>query len=39
MSKKFKLMLEGVPYEVEGKGDIMVVNGHEFPFSITRNTV
>lgn len=39
MSKKFKLMLEGVPYEVEGKGDIMVVNGHEFAFSIARNAV
>lgn len=39
MSKKFKLILEDVPYEVESKGDVMVVNGHEFSFSIARNNV
>jgi biotin carboxyl carrier protein len=39
MSKKFKLILEDVPYEVEGKGEFMVINGHEFPFSINRNNV
>ncbi len=39
MSKKFKLILEGVPYEVERRGELMVVNGQEIPFSINKNTV
>lgn len=39
MSKKFKLILEDIPYEIESKGDVMLVNGHEFSHSITRNSV
>ncbi|MGE5342101.1 MAG: biotin/lipoyl-containing protein [Candidatus Omnitrophota bacterium] len=39
MSKKFKLILEGVPYEIEHRGDLMVIDGHEFPFSINQNSV
>lgn len=32
MINKFKLNLEGVPYEIERKGDIILVNGLEFPW-------
>jgi len=39
MSKKFKLTLEGVPYEVEQKGDLMVINGQEFPYVVNKNNV
>ena len=36
---KFKLVLEGVPYEIERKGDLLLVNGIEFPWSIKDNKV
>ena len=39
MVDKFKLVLEGVPYEIERKGDLLLVNGQEFPWSINGNTV
>ncbi len=32
-------MLEGVPYEIERKGELMLVNGQEFPWTISGNTV
>ncbi len=38
MINKFKLVLEGVPYEIERKGDLVLVNGQEFPWSIAGNT-
>ena len=39
MVNKFRLVLEGVPYEVERKGDLLLVNGLEFPCSVKGNTV
>ena len=39
MVNKFKLVLEGVPYEVERKGELILVNGIEFPWAIKDNTV
>ena len=39
MLNKFKLVLEGVPYEIERKGDLILVNGIEFPWSIKDNIV
>ncbi len=32
MISKFKIMLDNIPYEIERKGDLLVVNGQEFPF-------
>ena len=34
MINKFRLVLEGVPYEIERKGDLILVNGLEFPWSV-----
>jgi pyruvate carboxylase subunit B len=34
MAEKFKLTLEGVPYDIERKGDLLLVNGQEFPWKI-----
>ncbi len=31
-SSKFKVMLDQSPYEIEQRGDLIVVNGQEFPF-------
>lgn len=39
MVDKFRLVLEGVPYEIERKGDLILVNGQEFPWSVKDNTV
>ena len=39
MVSKFKLVLEGVPYEIERKGDLILVNGIEFPWMLKDNTV
>ena len=39
MVNKFKLVLEGVPYEIERKGDLILVNGLEFPWMLKDNTV
>jgi biotin carboxyl carrier protein len=39
MVNKFKLVLEGVPYEIERKGDLILVNGIEFPWTLKDNTV
>jgi biotin carboxyl carrier protein len=39
MVNKFRLVLEGVPYEVERKGDLLLVNGQEYPCSVKGNTV
>ncbi len=39
MISKFKIMLENVPYEIERKGDLIVVNGQEFPYRIDGGTV
>ena len=39
MVDKFKLVLEGVPYEIERKGELILVNGIEFPWAIKDNTV
>jgi biotin carboxyl carrier protein len=36
---KFKLVLDGVPYEIERRGDSLLVNGIEFPWSVNGNTV
>jgi biotin carboxyl carrier protein len=39
MINKFKLLLEGVPYEIERKGDLVLVNGQEFPWSVASGTL
>ena len=39
MVNKFRLVLEGVPYEIERKGDLLLVNGQEFIWSAKGNTV
>ena len=39
MVSKFKLVLEGVPYEIERKGELILVNGVEFPWTINGDTV
>lgn len=36
---KFTLMLEGQPYEIERRGDLMVVNGVEFPYTVKENVI
>jgi glutaconyl-CoA/methylmalonyl-CoA decarboxylase subunit gamma len=38
MINKFKLLLEGVPYEIERKGDLVLVNGQEFPWTMAGTT-
>lgn len=38
MINKFKLVLEEVPYEIERKGDLILVNGQEFPWSVNGGT-
>jgi biotin carboxyl carrier protein len=39
MVDKFTLVLEGVPYEVERRGDLLLINGQEFPWKIDGKTV
>jgi biotin carboxyl carrier protein len=39
MVNKFKLVLEGVPYEIERKGDLLLINGQEYPWKIDGKTV
>lgn len=39
MADKFTLTLEGVPYEIERKGDLLLINGREFPWKIDGKTV
>ncbi len=39
MPTKFKLTLDGVAYDVERRGDLVVVNGLEFPVKVEGNTV
>ncbi|MGV8040588.1 MAG: biotin/lipoyl-containing protein [Thermoanaerobaculaceae bacterium] len=34
MRNKFKLVLEGVPYEIERRGELIVVNGCEMPAAV-----
>lgn len=36
---KFTLMLEGQPYEIERRGDLMIVNGVEFPYAVKENVI
>ncbi len=39
MVNKFKLMLEGVPYDIERKGELLLVNGREFTCAIAGNSI
>ena len=39
MVNKFRLVLEGVPYQIERKGDLLLVDGQEFPWSVKGDTV
>jgi len=39
MVNKFRLVLEGVPYEIERKGDLLLVDGQEFSWSVKGDTV
>ncbi len=36
---KFTLMLEGQPYDIERRGELMVVNGVEFPYTAKENVI
>ena len=36
---KFTLMLEGQPYDVERRGELMVVNNVEFPFAMKEGAI
>jgi biotin carboxyl carrier protein len=38
MINKFKLLLEGVPYEIERRGAVVLVNGQEFLWSASGGT-
>jgi biotin carboxyl carrier protein len=37
MINRFKLMLEGVPYDIERRGELLVVNGQELPWAVAAN--
>ncbi len=39
MVDRFRLVLENVPYEVEHKGDLLLINGQEFPFNFAEEAV
>jgi len=39
MVNKFKLLLEGVPYEIERRGDLLLINGLEYPFTVANQNV
>jgi len=39
MINKFKLKIEGVDYDVEQKGGMLIVNGQEFPYTLGNNLV
>ncbi len=39
MITKLRLVLEGVPYDIERKGDVIAVNGLEFPWSHNGDTL
>jgi len=39
MITKFKLILEGSPYEIDRKEDLLIINGREYPVSFDKNTV
>ena len=39
MVNKFRLVLESVPYEIERKDNLLLVNGQEFISSVKGNTV
>ena len=38
-NNKFTLMLEGSPYEIERRGDLMIVNGVEYTFALKEGQV
>lgn len=39
MANKFTLMLEGSPYEIERRGELIIVNGIEFTFGIKEQQI
>ena len=39
MITKLRLILDGAPYDIERKGDLIVVNGREFPWSRNGDTL
>lgn len=39
MVNKFRLVLDGVPYEIERRGDLLLVDGQEFPWSVKGDTI
>ncbi len=39
MINKFKLTLEGVPYEIERKGELILVNCQEFPWGLSGTAI
>lgn len=39
MVDKFKLMLDGAPYEIERQGNLLLVDGQEFSYTIKGNSV
>lgn len=39
MVDRFKLLLDGVPYEIERQGHLLLVDGQEFSYTIKGNSV
>jgi biotin carboxyl carrier protein len=39
MVDRFKLVLDAVPYEIERQGNLLLVEGQEFPYKIKGNSV
>lgn len=39
MVNKFTLNMEGIPYEIERRGDLILVNGVEFPVQIKEDSI
>jgi len=39
MNGRFKLTMEGVPYEIEPRGAVLVVNGQEFPCKVDGKSI
>ncbi|MGI5862062.1 MAG: biotin/lipoyl-containing protein [Myxococcales bacterium] len=39
MNNRFKLTLEGVAYDIERRGELILVNGQELPVEVTANAI
>lgn len=39
MISKFKIILDKIPYEIERKGGLLIINGQEFPYEVDGGTI